>query len=57
MHVVGVLAAKGQSSYGQDQDDLVMIPFTTGEQKVLVVVSPSQARQSERDLPATSEPL
>ena len=30
LRVIGVLAAKGQSPFGQDQDDLVMIPFTHG---------------------------
>jgi macrolide transport system ATP-binding/permease protein len=43
LRVVGVLAAKGQSMWGQDQDDLVMIPFKTGEEKVLGVASPNQA--------------
>ena len=40
--VIGVLAAKGQSAFGQDQDDLVMMPFTTAERKVLGVAAPSQ---------------
>jgi macrolide transport system ATP-binding/permease protein len=40
--VIGVLAAKGQSAFGTDQDDLVMIPFTTAERKVLGVAAPSQ---------------
>ena len=35
LKVVGVLAAKGQSSYGQDQDDVVLTPFYTAERKVL----------------------
>ena len=35
MQVIGVLAVKGQSSYGQDQDDVVMMPFDTAERKVL----------------------
>ena len=43
MRVVGVLTPKGQSMWGQDQDDLVMIPFKTGEEKVLGVASPNQA--------------
>ena len=30
-----MLAAKGQSSYGQDQDDVVLTPFYTAERKVL----------------------
>ncbi len=42
LRVIGVLASKGQSMWGQDQDDLVMIPFKTGEQKVLGVASPNQ---------------
>ena len=33
--VVGVLASKGQSTQGQDQDDGVFIPFSTAERKVL----------------------
>jgi macrolide transport system ATP-binding/permease protein len=42
LRVVGVLAIKGQSMWGQDQDDLVMIPFKTGERKVLGVAAPNQ---------------
>jgi macrolide transport system ATP-binding/permease protein len=42
LRVIGVLAAKGQTAYGTDQDDLVMIPFTTAERKVLGVAAPSQ---------------
>ncbi len=33
--VIGVLAAKGQTSWGQDQDDVVIVPFTTAERRVL----------------------
>jgi ABC-type antimicrobial peptide transport system permease subunit len=33
--VVGVLEAKGQTMWGQDQDDLVVMPFTTAERRVL----------------------
>jgi macrolide transport system ATP-binding/permease protein len=46
MRVIGLLAPKGQTGFGQDQDDLVMIPFTTAERKVLGVASP-QASQSQ----------
>ena len=42
--VVGLLAAKGQTAYGQDQDDAVIIPFATAEEKVLGVASPLQAQ-------------
>jgi macrolide transport system ATP-binding/permease protein len=44
MRVVGVLASKGQSAMGQDQDDVVMIPFTTAERRVLGVAAPSQTQ-------------
>jgi putative ABC transport system permease protein len=33
--VVGVLAAKGQSATGQDQDDTVLIPYSTALKKLL----------------------
>ncbi len=42
LRVIGVLASKGQTAYGTDQDDLVMLPFTTAERKVLGVAAPSQ---------------
>jgi len=32
--VIGVLASKGQSAQGSDQDDVVFIPFSTAERKV-----------------------
>ncbi len=41
LRVIGVLAPKGQTPWGQDQDDLVLIPFSTAEQKVLGVAAPS----------------
>jgi macrolide transport system ATP-binding/permease protein len=40
MKIIGVLSAKGQSSYGQDQDDVVIVPFNTAERKVLGVSAP-----------------
>ncbi len=32
--IVGELASKGQSTFGQDQDDTLVIPFTTVQQKI-----------------------
>lgn len=37
--VVGVLARKGQSPMGQDQDDIVLIPISTAKRKVLGIKS------------------
>jgi macrolide transport system ATP-binding/permease protein len=42
LRVIGILASKGQTPYGTDQDDIVMIPFTTAERKVIGVAAPSQ---------------
>jgi macrolide transport system ATP-binding/permease protein len=42
LRVVGVLAAKGQTAFGQDQDDLLVMPFSTAQNKVLGVAAPSQ---------------
>src|SRR5262252_9005556 len=50
LRVVGMLAAKGQSGWGQDQDDLVMIPFATAEGKVLGVAAPSQQQSGNNPL-------
>jgi putative ABC transport system permease protein len=33
--VVGILTPKGQTTQGSDQDDTVLIPFTTAERKVM----------------------
>lgn len=33
--VIGVLATKGQSSMGQDQDDVVFVPLTTAMQRLM----------------------
>lgn len=35
LRVVGILSVKGQSTYGQDQDDVVLTPFYTAQRKVL----------------------
>ncbi|MDE3019505.1 MAG: ABC transporter permease [Nitrospirota bacterium] len=35
LRVIGLLAPKGQTLTGQDQDDMVVIPFSTAERKVL----------------------
>ena len=44
MEVVGVLGVKGHSASGQDQDDTVLIPFRTSQERVLGVAAPSSAQ-------------
>ncbi|MBH0190991.1 MAG: FtsX-like permease family protein [Nitrospira sp.] len=63
LRVIGVLASKGQSITGQDQDDFVVLPFSTAERKVLgtkflgtvgIILVATQTRQ---DIPAVSEDI
>jgi putative ABC transport system permease protein len=35
--VIGVLSRKGQNSWGQDQDDIILVPLSTAKKKVLGV--------------------
>jgi putative ABC transport system permease protein len=35
--VVGVLTPKGQSTFGQDQDDTVLVPYTTAQKKMVSI--------------------
>ena len=61
LRVIGILASKGQSITGQDQDDLVLLPFTTAERKVLgtrflgTVGIILVATQTRHDIPAVVE--
>jgi putative ABC transport system permease protein len=63
LRVVGVLAPKGQSITGQDQDDLVVLPFTTAERKVLgtkflgTVGIMLVATHTRQDIPAVAEDI
>jgi len=63
LRVIGVLAPKGQSITGQDQDDLVLLPFTTAERKVLgtkflgTVGIILVATQTRHDIPAVVEDI
>jgi putative ABC transport system permease protein len=53
--VVGVLARKGQSTRGEDQDDTVVIPLSTAKKRVLGV-SPANARAVGSVLVKVTEP-
>jgi macrolide transport system ATP-binding/permease protein len=41
LQVIGVLSALGQTGGGRDQDDVILIPFSTAETKVLGVAAPT----------------
>jgi macrolide transport system ATP-binding/permease protein len=56
MTVVGVLAAKGHSATGQDQDDVVFIPFTTSQERVLGVANPNSVQTRANNIFATIGP-
>ena len=61
--VIGILVAKGQDSSGQDQDDVMFMPFLTAERRVLgaqfvgsvntihvVVISPEEIRAATQQI-------
>jgi macrolide transport system ATP-binding/permease protein len=56
MTVVGVLSAKGHSASGQDQDDVIFIPFTTSQERILGVATPSSAQTLSNNIFATIGP-
>jgi putative ABC transport system permease protein len=42
--VIGVLAPKGQSTWGQDQDDTIFIPLTTAQKRLFGMQFPGMVR-------------
>ncbi|MEK6698167.1 MAG: ABC transporter permease [Nitrospirota bacterium] len=61
--VIGVLAPKGQSAQGQDQDDTILIPVTTAQKKLFGTQFPGMVRiimvkaKSAEDLPAAEKQI
>ena len=61
--VIGVLASKGQSMVGQDQDDTAYVPITTAQKKLFRVSFPGQVRmimvkaRSLEDMPAAEQQI
>src|SRR5262249_37658529 len=47
--VIGVLTSKGQAAMGQDQDDTVIVPFTTVQKKLLGVQNVNNITVSAMD--------
>jgi putative ABC transport system permease protein len=42
--VIGVLAPKGQSAWGQDQDDVIFVPLTTAQKRLFGMQFPGMVR-------------
>jgi putative ABC transport system permease protein len=58
--VVGVLAAKGQTSSGVDQDDIVLVPYTTAQDRLSGMVFLGQilaSASSPKDMVAAQEEI
>jgi len=58
--IVGVLASKGQSPFGRDEDDMILMPFTTVQKKIAGIdwvnfimcpaVSPEAIHAAQQDI-------
>lgn len=58
VEVIGVLEAKGQTGYGRDQDDTVLLPFTTAERKIIGVSTPTTTENTTSSMyPAPPNPF
>jgi len=47
--VIGVMTKKGQNAFGQDQDDIVMVPYTTAQKKLMGVTFINSIIASAKD--------
>jgi putative ABC transport system permease protein len=57
--IIGVLAEKGENAFGQDQDDILLAPYTTVQKRILAIpyiqTIYASAMNSESSEPATQE--
>ncbi|MFT3703911.1 MAG: ABC transporter permease [Agriterribacter sp.] len=37
LKVIGVLTEKGENTFGQDQDDIIIAPYTTVQKRILAI--------------------
>jgi len=51
--IIGVLAAKGFNSFGQDQDDILIAPYTTVQKRILATIYYSNIYASATDEAST----
>ncbi|MGD0076373.1 MAG: ABC transporter permease, partial [Candidatus Binataceae bacterium] len=58
IEVIGVLTPKGRTGFGQDQDDIVLVPFNTAQARIIGVTAPTtQVTNSNPVFNASSNPL
>ncbi len=53
MKVIGLLEPRGQTGFGRDQDDVVLMPFSTAERKVIGVAAPDQTTAGSNSIYGT----
>jgi len=53
MKVIGLLEERGQSGFGRDRDDVVLMPFSTAERKVIGVAAPDQTTAGSNSIYGT----
>ncbi len=60
LKIIGVLEKKGENTFGQDQDDVILAPFTTVQKRILAIdylQSIVASAKSENDAPAAVEEI
>jgi putative ABC transport system permease protein len=58
--IIGTIAAKGQNAFGQDQDDIVIAPFTTVQERMLTITyinSIMVSAQTEKMIPEATDQI
>lgn len=57
LKIIGVLEEKGQNSFGQDQDDLLIAPYTTVQKRILAITWIQAIYTSAKSEDVTSEAI